>query len=129
MRPEFVELIDSDIRIPVEPHGPLRAAIAAIYHWLEFDDVEQALGAYDLLVVEHDEVGAIVGLERDASDDSWAGDELYRLLAPHVEPDNYLVFRYLSYDGELVQWKIVFDGRGSYRSLSAQTIYVEDAED
>jgi hypothetical protein len=126
MRTEFVELIDCAIRIPAEAHEPLRAAIGEIFQWREFEDVEQALSVYDLLVVEYDEVDAIVGLERDPTDDSWRGDELYALLAPHVDSDNYLVFRYLTYDGEIVGWKIVFDGQGSYRHLRAETIYVED---
>lgn len=121
---EHVEVIDHEIRIPAQGHEPLRAAIASLYE-REFEDVEKALIFFDLVVTQYDESDAIVGLERDAIDDSWAGDQLYQLLAPDVEANNFLVFRYLGYDGEMVQWKVLFDGAGDYRSLDAKTVYEE----
>ena len=126
MRPEIVQVVEAEVRIAEAAHDPLRAAIALKYGWTEPADIEEALALFDLVVTEYDESGAIVGLERDSYDDSWAGDTLYGLLAPHMEAGNYIVFSYLAFDGSIVQWKVLFDGQGGYRSLSGRMVYAED---
>lgn len=113
-----VELIDSEIRIHGAGHPEIVNELATEYG-RSFDDIEEAPAIDCYVVINYDD-GDIVGIERDTFDDSFAGDVIWRAIAPYVDPGDYLIYRE-TYDGGT--YKVVFDGEGGFQKLTGRVVY------
>lgn len=113
-----VELIDSEIRIRAVGHASIVDELATKFG-RPFDGIEAALGIDDYVVINYDG-DDIVGIERDTFDDSFAGDVIWKAIAPYVDAGDYLVYRE-TYDGGT--YKVVFDGHGGYDKLTGRVVY------
>lgn len=63
------------------------------------------------LVAFYDKEVNVYGLQREISDDSFAGDEIHEVLAPYVRTDDSMLWRD---QVDVSYYMIAFDGRGSY---------------
>ncbi len=126
-----VELIDQNIRIPAQHHAALAAALAEGDFDPDGDDVSSAFGQYDLEPIFEDETDDVIYLEQTWAPERFAGEDLFRALAPYVAPGSYLVFHQRSYCcGESDEWteKVLFDGQGGYTKLLGTVVFEDRTE-